>query len=484
MEYGEKNSGATDVGEYPIKYSKVAGAEYPLIQINNILYKQDEIINMTIDTSGFLPTISIRLLMKSKIPYTAGFPIDGDLVSIFIRSKDDSFKPIRNDYSITSIKVNSSGRESSFDTMDISGVLSVPGIRDMRCVSYKGTSLDVLQRIAEDLNLGFATNEISTKDEQVWINPYRSMESFIQEICNASFKDDGSFFTCFVDIFYNLNFVNVDPLFSVKPGMETGLTIENFTQDYDIDSKLSKEFINILFTNNNLARYGSFHIKKYEQVNKSNFINRNEGYVKFNHYYDSLLKKKVLFFNDPKTTPGAENGQVILKGRRSEDRRFNLVSHNWMGTIYGINGENQHWKYLYAKTWNYQNMMHLDKFHLKVELQQINMSLRKYQVIPLLITVTEDLERRAYNDITSNDAQNTSPGQNEAERTTEQMSQNAQFSNGADKVSQREVPFVVEKFYTGNYVTQGIQYMYSNGTFTANLKLLRREWPVPPQLHS
>lgn len=468
-ENGVVSGGAKDTVDFPTKYSKMQGSATPFIQINNFLYRDSDIMNMVISTSGFLPTVTVKLLMRSKIPYTAGFPTDGDLMSMFVRSKDDSLKPIRNDYEITSVRVESSGTENQYDIMEIAGVLYVPGIKDVRCASYKGNSIDVLQSIASDLGLGFATNEVNTKDFQIWLNPYRSVEDFILEITSSAWKDENSFFTCFIDIFYHLNFVNVDPLFSVKPGLELGISIENFSNDYDMDSELAKDFQKIVFTNNSQAKYGSFHVLKYEQMNKANRVNRNQGYVKYNHYYDSLLQKKLTFFNDPLTSPNSANSSFIMKGRKASDQRFERVTHHWMGTMYGANGENQHSKYIYAKTWNFQNMVHLDKLFLNIKVEQANMNVRRYQVIPLLITVEEDSDRRLYNQPTDNTNSNTP------------VTQNTPNSESTD-LSSDDVPFVIEKFYTGNYVTQSIDYTFERGKFYSSIKLLRREWPASPQL--
>ena len=467
LESGAATQGVANTGN-PVKYSKIQGAEHPLMQINDFFYKEDETAYMKIDTSGFLPTITVTLLIKSKVMYTSGFPKDGDILSVFIRSKDDSFKPIRNDYEITSVKVDGERKETTPEFMTVTGVLYVEGLKDMKCYAKSGLSIDVLQNIADDLQLGFATNELSTKDKQVWLSTYKTAQDFIQEITSASWKDEKSFFTSFVDIFYNLNFVNVDPLFSIEPGREMGISIESYSTDYDIDSELIKSSMSILFTNHSMARYSSQWINKYEQRNKANSINRSHGYVKFNHYYDGLLRKKILFFNDPLTSPNSEKEKYIFKGRNATDQRWGRVTHEWMGTMYGGNGENQHSKYIYAQTWNHQNMVHLDKLYLDVELDQINMTLRKYQVIPLLIIVQEDAVRRVVNN--PNDITNT-------KTPVTQGTDNA----SSNELSEEDLPFVVEKFYTGNYVIQDITYEYQKGFFKQKLKLLRREWPAPPQ---
>jgi len=475
FESGEMNSTDTTNRQnnlakgYPIKYSKMQGASHPLMKINEFVFQQGDTAYMKIDTSGFLPTITTRLLIKSKSMYTSDFPKDGDILSVFIRSKDDSFKPIRNDYEITSVKVEGERHETTAEWMTVSGVLYVEGLKDMKCFSKHGNSSDVLQEIADTVGLGFATNELTTKDEQTWLSPYKTVQNFIQDVTLASWKDDKSFFTSFVDIFYNLNFVNVDPLFSIEPGREIGISVESYTTDYDIDSELIKKSLSILFTNHTLARYSSQWINKYEQRNQANSVNRTHGYVKYNHYYDGLLRKKFQFFVDPLTSPESANYMYIFKGRNATDQRFGRVTHNWMGAAYGGNGENQHQKYLLAQTWNHQNMVHLDKLYLEVELDQINMTVRKYQVIPLLIIVQEDAVRRMFNN----------PSDNTNKKTpVTQGTENAK----SDELLEEDLPFVVEKFYTGNYVVQDISYIYENGFFKQKLKLIRREWPAPPQL--
>ena len=446
-EFGTTDN-ASGNSTYPVKYSLMQGSEHPLVQINDFLYKDEDIMSMDIDTRYFLPTISLKINVRSKLVFTAGFPLDGDLISVFIRSKDSNLKPIRNDYEITSVEVHDSGDETHPAIMILSGILFVQGLSTMKCFSMRGTSIDVLQRVAQDLKLGFATNEVQTNDEQTWICPYVSVQDFIKHVNNAAWKDTTSFFTVFVDIYYHLNFVNIDPLFSIEPGLELGISNENFSNDYDIDMKQINSSHAIIFSNNEMMRYNNFHVKKYEQVNHSNNVSRSDGYLKYNHHYDALIRKKVVLYADTRITPGSENDMYIMKGRKNADNRKDRVTHTWNGVLYGENGENQNPKYTFSRTWNYQNILHLDKLYLDILVENINANIRRFQVVPLLITVENDNERRFYNE-------------------------------PPDK-SENSVQFVVEKFYTGNYVIDSIGYSYKNGRFNQHMKFMRREWPKPP----
>ena len=473
LETGQANTGADNQGkEYPTKYTKAVAYDVPMFQINDIIYRDKDIDSMTIYSIDFLPTIRVRLLVRAKFTYSKSFPKDGDLLSVFIRSKDDSLKPIRNDYEITSVNVDSSGNELGIDYMTITGILNVP-VTPMACFTKKGTSLDVLQSIAEDYSLGFATNETATKDEQNWICPFKRPQEFINEVTDAAWKDENSFFTSFIDIFYHLNFVNIEPMFSAKPGFEKGLNIESFSMDFDVDTadyaELMKNLQGIVFTNHSSAQYSQFQIGKYQQVNLANQKNIADGYMKYMHYYDALLKQKKTVFSDPKVTEGASESMFTFKGRNSDNQqRYIQVTHRWMGTMYGTNGENCHSKYLYAQVWNYQNRVHMDKLYLEMELVGVNMNLRRYQTIPLIITVQDDLQRRQANPPEDPTNSSTPPTTETANRTPSSMDQD-------------EVPFVVDKFYTGFCVVDSIEYIYEQGKMKQKCKLLRREWPAPPQ---
>jgi hypothetical protein len=443
-----------------LKYSKMSGSLYPLVKINDTIFGGNDIIGMEISSDGFLPTINLRIQMKSKFFYSTGFPKDGDVVSIFIRSNDDSIKPVRNDYDITSVNVNSSGSETNADTMYVSGILRVPGLKAMKCFSKRGSSSSALQSTAEDLGLGFATNEPTTNDEQAWICPYNTVQDFCEEVTLSSWKDSESYFTSFIDIFYYLNHVNVDPLFSEKADIDDAVGIELFSQDYAVDSERFKSARKHVLSNWDNVKQTNFYIEKYEQKNNSTKVGLVDGYKRYLHYYDGLLREKQTIFADPKVTPGAEKDSIILKGRANENFYLDQVSHRWMGNVYGNDGENSHEKLLYAKVWNHQNMRHSKKFSLKVVTTGINMNIRRFQAIPVVIVIVKDLLRKKANEPVEDSG----------------------ADEGKSAGDQEHMPFTVDKFYSGFYVVDSVKYKYENFRFTQEMNLIRREWPNPATL--
>jgi hypothetical protein len=453
---GTDGSSAQTFPPSHLKYGNMAGNLFPLVQINDMIFQGDQIEYLEIASEGFLPTLSLRIFMDSKFFLSTSFPKDGDLVSIFIKSNDDSVKPIRNDYDITSVNVRSTGRETDHDTIYVSGILRVPGIKSQKCFSKRGTSSKALQMVAEDLKLGFASNEPDTSDEQAWICPYDIVQDFVEEVTSSSWKDSESFFTSFVDIFYYLNHVNVDPLFSDKPEIDDAVGLELFTQNYAIDSEQSKSPRAHVLSNWDNIRETNFYIERYEQKNNSTKIGLSDGYKRYLHYYDALLREKNTIFADPKVTPGAEKTSVILKGRANEDIYLGQVSHRWMGNLYGEDGENNHSNILFAKVWNYQNMKHLKKMSLNVVTSGINMNVRRFQPIPIIIMVVKDLMRKKANE--------------------------PKDESGTPIADQENIPFTVDQFYSGFYVVGSVKYKYERGNFTQEMNMLRREWPNPSQL--
>ena len=455
-----------------VKYSNQYGGLFPLVQINGKTFDSEQIVSMEIRCTGFRPIASVTFYVRDKSFYSLHYPKDGDLLSIFIRSKDDSLKVIHNDYEITNVNVNTfpGGGETTPDDMTVTGVLRIPDLDAEKCFSKEGTSYDVLLSTANDLKLGFASNELDTSDSQTWICPFDKVSDFIYNVSLASWKDDKSFFTYFIDHYYYLNFVNVEPLFSAKATIDDALGLELLTQDFGKDSTQSKFQGKLVLSNWEDISGTNFFIQSYSLQNYSASINLSNGYKRYVQYYDALLKEYQFLYVDPKTTPGAEQDQIILKGRPNENFYKTQVKYKWLGVQYGNNGENAHEKINYAKINNYQNLVHLDKMQLVVNLENINLNLRRMQVIPIVIIVNKDYVRRKVNEPIDDQQEKSMPNSDEPTRDKSLM--NAE-----------ELPFTIDKTISGNYVIKDIIYTYIQGQFKQQCVLIRREWPTPPQTH-
>jgi len=206
-EYNPKQKGE-ESGE---RIENMLGIDYPFIMINNYHFDEKEIIFFEIIEEGFLPTCTfIFKLVKTDLFSGKAFPKDGDILNVFIRAKNDQFKPIRNDFLILSCDAGEGGTENLGREIVITGELFIPRIKDQILKSYKGTSFKVLQEIAKELGLGFATNETNTDDEQTWLCANENYINIIKNIAKHSWKNVESFYKVFIDCYYHLNFVNVN----------------------------------------------------------------------------------------------------------------------------------------------------------------------------------------------------------------------------------------------------------------------------------
>jgi uncharacterized protein YxeA len=100
----------------------------------------------------------------------------------------------------------SSGR---FQTYTIRGEVRIPRLYKHFSKSFKGSSADALIKIAEDLNLGYASNEVKTNDAMTWISPNEDYETLIKHITNGAWLGEEDYFDCWIDQYYNINLVNI-----------------------------------------------------------------------------------------------------------------------------------------------------------------------------------------------------------------------------------------------------------------------------------
>jgi len=92
---------------------------------------------------------------------------------------------IRGDYLIESVTGSPTNNTYTSNTQEniytITGSLFIPGLYGDTIKSLpKLKSIDALKKIAQELKLGFATNEESTNDEMTWINPNTTVANFIK----------------------------------------------------------------------------------------------------------------------------------------------------------------------------------------------------------------------------------------------------------------------------------------------------------------
>ena len=486
-----------DTKDSQFSTKNMAGISWPIICINDYFVQPEEISNMEIDCTGFIPKISLDLQPHTDELTSKNAPKDGDIISVFIRTSNDIITPLRCDFIITDNRLNGSftTRFSSQNKMHLVGKLFIPGI-DRRHKSYvkTGTSKDAIKDMAKHLGLGFAFNDFdNTNDKQLWLCPNTRISNYINEIIEHSWKDEQSYFKSWIDIYYNLNFINVN---KTLLSSDTDLDITAFSSVRDIQNlyPISTDANDVkavpkIFINDSIIMNSPFYIVSWEPSNKSSRITKSIGSkIKsnafihnqniFNNNDDPYLDIDNVQMYDPKKV----DKYIILRGRttynpetagENEMARENYdyddmyTNSKWMGIQYAISDSDindlsstDNWSgnvnknYYRAVEHNIINKKELDKLYIKLNLNGACLHVLRGEKVPVVIM------------------------------------HNNRMENSVNGNKEDELP--VNKMYSGTYFVDGYKIIYKPNLnqrdesgisgFSTEFILKRREWPSPVKI--
>lgn len=468
------DSGSSQVG--------TVGFSYPIIRINDIVFGENDIVSMVISSDSFLPTISLTIQYSNSTAVSSNMPKDGDIISVFCRTNTDNINYIRNDYIITSSSANT---ESGKKRIYLSGILFIEGIDSTNNVySVIGTSKDVMKETAKRFGIGFAYNDSDDmNDTQNWLCCYKSPVDFIYEVTEHSWKDSISFFKSWIDIYYNLCFVNVNKflLSSSNPEDEVDITFGSNTTGFaNLISNNKEQAIALkVFSNDPNMKGTPFYIKDWKPRNNSG-ISRTTGYKEIVYSY---IHNQNIYNNnkdycceslsiEPSYDENKVDSYILLRGRakytkdKNPENEQERVNNNlidsytrriWTGVEYKMNEDedkndtnswsgNIHQNYNNAVYNNELNNAELEKLYIIVECDGLCLQVMRGERVPVYIMYSDQMDR-----------------------TSAPQSTSAEFN----------------KFYTGFYIVDEIKYEYTNkqreaySQFKTILTLKRREWPTP-----
>jgi hypothetical protein len=450
------------------KSDKFLGKLFPYILINNTRFLQEEIGNLEIDCTNFLPIIHLKLIITRKSFISKNIPKDGDIVSVYIRSHNDTYKPIRNDYLITRVETENLNDESTFTIFTISGILNIKKIWIEKNKAFKGTSLDVIKKVATELELGFATNiDDVTNDEMTWICDWKSYKDFILHIANHAWKNENTFYRVFIDIFYNVNYIEVEKQLDQTKEFDEALIIferdiiDDFNPAMPVDEQPNSP-APLILSNFESTSNSNNRIIDYNLINNSSAISYSQGYGKRMYFYDHTLQtigeENLITFN-PLATPGTEDTKIRLRGLKDETIEKEHLRNNWYGIQYSLPSGNVHQNFALAQYQNYVNNKELEKMYLDIDLWSWNPAVIKMERIPILITVLNNF----------NDNKNF-------------MSEKEIKDNEENFLSPiTNLTISVDRFLSGFYLIEGFKLYYDLklGRTIAKYRCTRREWGVP-----
>jgi len=439
---------------------KEAGYFKPVVFING--YFVDKfLMDFSLDLNEILPVVSFKFYTGIATFLAVSYPKDGDIVSIYIRSNVNVYKPVRMDFNILSVDSNVSDMpDGDMIVFSILGECRVPGFYSEVCKAYRNkTSYDTLFQVSQDLNLGFATNDPNMNDTMTWICPNLSYYNFIKDVSLSSYKDDRSFYATWVDIYYNLNFVNInnqleaqDVAQTVKVQVGAGKGAANDTLFPGIE--LLPVDLPLLITNSLSYAGYPFYINGYTLISEAGNTTNKMGYVQVVQFYDenteykeSAAVKSVSYSIQATTTEDVQENMVLQRGRASEKEYLKEVRKKWMGILdSGAEGQ-VHPNYLQARVQNPLNLSDVTKFTLQVETISYFAGFYRGQCVPVAIYTIKKGPRM----------------------------ENTGISN--DQKSSNSSGIILDQFLSGTYVLMG----YTIGWDTARgfyqvLNLCKREW--------
>ena len=465
------------------------GNDYPIIRINDMVLGKDDIQSMLISSRGFLPTIELSLKFANTALISKNMPKDGDMISVFVRTNTSAINYLRNDFIINHVDSNISSKSAN-NTVFLRGELFIEGFTsNNNTFGIIGTSKDVMKEIAKKFKMGFAYNDADDMDDlQNWLCCFSSPQGFIEDVTRHSWKNNMSFFKSWVDLYYNLCFVNVNKFLSSDENPEDEIDLTFFSSTVALNSLTSsndkpddvKPFLKV-FSNFDSFKGSSFYISKWHPVNRSNSLSSGYSNIihSFTHNQNVYIENKdncedTLIVNPVYDTSKLDS-YIILRGRAKYDENANpdneqarvnysmqntYINHIWSGVEYKMDKDensssnntwsgNVHHNYHNAAHQNEINDIELNKLYIEVVCDGLCLQVMRGERVPVFLKYNTPLDKNISPD---------DPGFN--------------------------------RFYSGYYIVDSIEYKYNGkvktgySSFSTLMSLKRREWPTPEAIKS
>jgi len=438
---------------------KSFGGYRPVVFING--YFVDKYLShLELDMTGFLPEIRFQFSMDNPMFLNINYPKDGDIVSVYFRSWVSVYRPLRMDFNVLTVKSGvSENPEGTNITFNILGECRIPALYNEVSKAFRNsTSYDVLFQVSQDLDLGFSANETEVVDTMTWICPNMSYYDFIREVVSRSYKDDRSFFTAFIDCYYNLNFVNLNNQITTSDVIQECRVVRGSATGTADDTafaktELSEQLIPLVLTNEKGNADLPTYIQGYTLISNAGNITNHRGYIQEVQFWDEGLiteneiEKYIRYTVETITTENVGENMILQRGRAKEKIYQREYRKNWYGILNNFQDGGVHENFIQALVQNEINNDDIRKFTLKVETASYYGGIYRGMAIPVFIYVNDQGKRK--------------------ENTGANNNQNPE----------QDINPVMDRFLSGVYIVMGMKVNYDSfrGIYM-QLELCKREW--------
>lgn len=425
-----RTGAATPGTEEQRDFPKTAGLDYPIIKINGYVFGIEEINSLSIEIEDFLPHIILEVETATNSLTGVNMPKDGDLISLFMRSPNKDLVPLRMDFIImkaSSSQIDYTKKVTRRRTKYwLQGDLYVPKMTsEVDQFSFCGTSKEAVIDFCERYKLGFCyTDEDNTDDKQIWLCYSNTPEQYIKSVVSHAWKDKTSFFDCWVDQYYNLNFINVNDILGRELAddgtMDIGkyaTSLSTFWEDGKNTKNKKEDQYPKLFTNAVWFENSVWYISSWKPINRSSQVTLNEGtsieaefFLANQYLFDNGLQQDTSVLCEPAYNPDKLANHLLLRGRTNFSMGFDKMSNNgdfvdiyrktpWFGVQYVMSDSdkestdqnnnswsgNLHKNYYRAEAHNRINLKELDKLNIELTFEGLNLHILRGEKIPVII---------------------------------------------------------------------------------------------------
>jgi hypothetical protein len=367
----------------------------PYVVFNGITIETKDINYIKLTNDGYMPYIEMTFSDPTNKIFDQNYPLDQQVISILIKSNETLLMPIRMDFLVKEFSaIKSKGGDSDDKSYYLRGELDIPYI--IKNASFKGTSYDVLKQIADEADLGFASNINQTNDNMTWVNcGIDYVREQIPEIVKRSYISDNTFTWAYIDFWFNLNFIDIEKQLSLSTNED-----KNLSGNESISGEQST--IPLVLSNHPNYNMTNQYFDKFYLFNNATEVNYDLGYNPHIYYYKTRERNIVDVLLDTISTKGDKNDKIVLKGL--PDNNNYAVDQNKNYFLGKNDSENSHQNYLYAEQLNYHNFEFLQKVRMNITLKKLNFQLYRFQPVSVQLYKLRELDPNP-NAITSADIQ-------------------------------------------------------------------------------
>ena len=463
------------------KQTKAIGTLKPFVLVNSYQFGPDDIQSFKLDCSGIAPKCAVVVMDNKNAFQVESYPRDGDFFTILLNSKhQETFKSIHMDFDIIEIET-SPEIEGGNPTITLEGIAKIPRLYAEDCQNLDAdNSLNHLELIARDLELGLATNVEAPDDNQPRLQAYITYADFIKEIVEDSYISDDAFTKYYIDQYYYLTYVNINKIFNApNPKLDEVMSVlasfassmsEGHDQEEGGENKGDQIEVPLMLTNHKDTNGLSCYVDKYELINNSSKVSLAAGYARNIQIYDNNAEpgdRLQEFKVEALVTEDLPDIEAPLKGNEKDNRYETQVKHKYMGRQNaGEDGlGNTHPNAAFSKLHNKQNQMEIEKMKIGMTLSSFNPSIYKFQKIPVIMYHYDGIRA-------------------EASKQGDFKRDEAGFTDkpfGAGKAEDaNDAQQVMDRFISGHYIIENIDYIIDNPDdgLKQMVTLIRREWPT------